>query len=166
MGMSRANYLRMLAFFLAPAVIIYSVFSVYPLLATIVNSFYLRQPDGSVIFNGLGNFDTLLTDTTWSVSFWNAMKNNVVFFLIHMLVQNPIGIALTAATHVSQVAATMRKNIMNLKATELTEFLEDEEIAFQLIFDHLRRASDLVRGFKDIASDRSLDRSRWRTQSQ
>lgn len=72
-------------------------------------------------------------------------------------INNPIGIALTAATHVSQVAATMRKNIMNLKATELTEFLEDEEIAFQLIFDHLRRASDLVRGFKDIASDRSLD---------
>jgi PAS domain S-box-containing protein len=72
-------------------------------------------------------------------------------------INNPIGIALTATTHVSQTAATMRKNIMNLKAAELTEFLEDEEIAFQLIFENLRRASELVRGFKDIASDRSLD---------
>ncbi|MFL4467607.1 carbohydrate ABC transporter permease, partial [Brucella melitensis] len=28
--------------------------------------------------------------------FWNALKNNVIFFLIHMLVQNPIGIFLAA----------------------------------------------------------------------
>lgn len=72
-------------------------------------------------------------------------------------INNPIGIALTATTHISQTSATMRQNVMNLKDTELTEFLEDEEIAFQLIFDNLRRASDLVRGFKDIAADRSLD---------
>jgi PAS domain S-box-containing protein len=72
-------------------------------------------------------------------------------------INNPIGIALTATTHISQTSATMRQNVMNLKDTELTEFLEDEEIAFQLIFDNLRRASDLVRGFKDIATDRSLD---------
>lgn len=72
-------------------------------------------------------------------------------------INNPIGIALTATTHVSQTAVTMRQNIAKLKDTELTEFLEDEEIAFQLIFDNLRRASDLVRGFKDIATDRSLD---------
>lgn len=72
-------------------------------------------------------------------------------------INNPLGIALTATTHVSQTAATMRQNIANLKGPELTEFLEDEEIAFQLIFDNLRRASDLVRGFKDIATDRTLD---------
>lgn len=72
-------------------------------------------------------------------------------------INNPIGIALTATTHVSQTAATMRQNVANLKGTELAEFLEDEEIAFQLIFDNLRRASNLVRGFKDVATDRSLD---------
>jgi raffinose/stachyose/melibiose transport system permease protein len=95
-GISRANYLRLLAFFLAPAVIVYTAFSIYPLLATIFESLYLQQPDGSSTFNGFGNFQTLLTDSTWSVSFWNAMKNNVLFFLIHMCVQNPIGIALAA----------------------------------------------------------------------
>ena len=103
MGMSRANYLRMLAFFLAPAIIIYSVFSIYPLLATIFSSLYLRQTDGSYVFNGLGNFGTLLTDTTWSVSFWNAMKNNFIFVLIHMCVQNPIGIALAALLSLPQL---------------------------------------------------------------
>ena len=54
-GMSRGSYLALLAFFLGPAVIVYTVFSIYPLLATIFNSLYLRQPDGAYIFNGLGN---------------------------------------------------------------------------------------------------------------
>jgi len=95
-GMSRGTYLRLLAFFLAPAALIYTIFSIYPLIATIFNSLYLRQPDGSYLFSGLGNFYTLLTDTTWSVPFWNAFRNNCYFFLIHMLVQNPIGLALAA----------------------------------------------------------------------
>ena len=56
----------------------------------------MRQPDGSYLFNSLGNFHTLLTDTTWSVPFWNAFRNNCYFFLIHMCVQNPIGLALAA----------------------------------------------------------------------
>ena len=95
-GMGRGSYLVLLAFFLVPAVMVYTVFSIYPLFATIFNSFYLRQPDGAYIFNGLGNFQTLLTDTTWSAPFWNAFRNNCYFFLIHMLVQNPIGLALAA----------------------------------------------------------------------
>ncbi len=95
-GMRRGSYLYLLAFFLGPAVIIYTVFSIYPLVATIFNSLYLRQSDGSYLFNGLGNFHTLLTDTTWSVPFWNAFRNNCYFFFIHMVVQNPIGLALAA----------------------------------------------------------------------
>ncbi len=96
MGMARGSYLWVLTIFLAPAVIIYSVFSIYPLFATIFNSLYLRQLDGSHSFNGFGNFHTLLTDTTWSVPFWNAFRNNCYFFLIHMCVQNPIGLVLAA----------------------------------------------------------------------
>jgi len=72
-------------------------------------------------------------------------------------INNPLGIALAAITHMSQIAANLRKNVVNLKPTDLADFLEDEEIAFQLIFDNLRRASNLVEGFKDIAADRVLD---------
>ena len=102
-GMGRATYLRLLAFFLAPAAIVYTAFSIYPLIATIFNSLYLRQPDNSSVFNGLGNFYTLLTDTTWSVPFWNAFRNNCVFFAIHMCVQNPIGLALAAMLSLKQL---------------------------------------------------------------
>jgi raffinose/stachyose/melibiose transport system permease protein len=95
-GMSRGTFFRLLTFFLAPAVLVYSLFSVYPLISTIINSLYLRQPDGSYFFNGLGNFTTLLTDETWSGPFWNALSNNFLFFVVHMLVQNPIGLVLAA----------------------------------------------------------------------
>jgi raffinose/stachyose/melibiose transport system permease protein len=102
-GMGRGSYYRMLTFFLAPAVIVYTVFSIYPLFATIFNSLYQLQPDGSFVFNSLGNFQTLLTDTTWSVPFWNAFRNNCYFFLIHMCVQNPIGLILAALLSLRQL---------------------------------------------------------------
>lgn len=95
-GMSRGRYLRLIAVFLGPAVIIYSLFSIYPLIDTILNSFYAKQQDGSYLYNGLGNFHTLLFDETWSKPFWNAFWNNCLFFLIHMCVQNPIGLLLAA----------------------------------------------------------------------
>jgi raffinose/stachyose/melibiose transport system permease protein len=37
---------------------------------------------------------TLLTDPLWSPRFWGALGNNLIFFAIHMLVQNPIGLLL------------------------------------------------------------------------
>ena len=102
-GMAQGTYLRLLVFFLGPAVLIYSVFSIYPLLATILNSFYSRQADGSYLWNGLGNFQTLLFDPTWSGPFWNALKNNFIFFLIHMCVQNPVGLVLAALLSLKQL---------------------------------------------------------------
>ena len=109
-GMDRKAYMALLVFFLSPAVIIYSLFSIYPLLATIGNSLYLRQPDQSYVFVGLGNFKTLLGDTTWSGPFWNAFRNNCLFFVIHMVVQNPIGLLLAALLSLKQLrlAATYR----------------------------------------------------------
>ncbi|MCA3561133.1 MAG: sugar ABC transporter permease [Aestuariivirga sp.] len=94
--MPQGAYLRLLLFFLGPAVLVYSLFSIYPLLATIINSLYSRQNDGAYLWEGLGNFRTLLLDPTWSVPFWNALRNNFIFFLIHMCVQNPIGLLLAA----------------------------------------------------------------------
>ncbi len=95
-GLNRHAFAAALVFFLAPALVIYSVFSVFPLLSTILYSTYDIRPDGSLFFVGLDNFRTLLIDPTWSIPFWNAFWNNCVFFFIHMVVQNPIGIALAA----------------------------------------------------------------------
>ena len=95
--------LMLLAFFLGPAFLVYIVFSVYPLVSTIVLSTYRPGPTGDLAFAGLANFSTLLCDETWSGPFWNAFWNNVVFFAIHMAVQNPVGIVLAGLLSLPRV---------------------------------------------------------------
>ena len=82
--------------FLAPAVIIYTAVMILPLAETLRLSFFNRDAAGGEIFVGLQNFSQLFFDERWSGQFWNALWNNFYFFLIHMLVQNPIGVALAA----------------------------------------------------------------------
>jgi raffinose/stachyose/melibiose transport system permease protein len=81
--------------FLAPALLVYSALMIVPLIETLRLSFFTSK-DQIVSFVGFGNFATLFGDPRWSDSFWNALWNNTYFFMIHMLVQNPIGIALAA----------------------------------------------------------------------
>jgi raffinose/stachyose/melibiose transport system permease protein len=81
--------------FLAPAVLVYSAIMIFPLFATLRLALF-TEIDQERIFVGLQNFRTLFGDAVWSDQFWNALGNNFWFFVIHMLVQNPIGIALAA----------------------------------------------------------------------
>jgi len=84
-----------IAVFLAPAVLIYTAVMILPLIETLRLSLF-NVVDNQPVFVGLANFKVLFGDSRWADSFWNALRNNLVFFLIHMLVQNPIGIALAA----------------------------------------------------------------------
>ncbi len=81
--------------FLAPAVLIYTAIMIFPLFATLRLSLF-TEIDQLRVFVGLDNFRTLLGDERWSTAFWNSMSNNFQFFIIHMLVQNPIGVLLAA----------------------------------------------------------------------
>jgi len=91
-----------IAVFLAPAVIVYTMVMIIPLFETLRLSVYGQPPDteGNLIvdtvFVGLGNYATLFFDPRWAADFWNAFLNNLYFFFIHMVVQNPIGIAIAA----------------------------------------------------------------------
>ncbi|PRD42635.1 ABC transporter permease [Phyllobacterium phragmitis] len=84
-----------IAVFLAPAVLIYTAVMILPLFGTMQLSLF-RVENQISAFVGLDNFRTLLGDPRWAASFWNALKNNVWFFIVHMLVQNPIGVLLAA----------------------------------------------------------------------
>jgi len=81
--------------FLAPAVLVYSAVMIFPLANTLRLALY-SDVDNIRVFVGLENFKTLFGTELWSDRFWNALANNFWFFIIHMLVQNPIGIALAA----------------------------------------------------------------------
>jgi len=82
--------------FLAPAVIIYSLFMVIPLINSLRLSFYEIGPQNQTTFVGLDNYINLFTNVNFAPRFWGALRNNVVFFLIHMLVQNTIALLLAA----------------------------------------------------------------------
>lgn len=82
--------------FLAPAVIIYTLFMVYPLLDSLRLSFFTTNEQNNEIFVGLSNYVTLFTDSIYAPRFWGGLKNNFIFFAIHMVVQNSIGLLLAS----------------------------------------------------------------------
>ena len=105
MGKSRIKW--HIIVFLAPAVLVYTAIMIIPLFNTLRLSLF-TEVDQERIYVGLQNFRTLFGDDRWSASFWNALGNNFWFFIIHMLVQNPIGILLAAIlSHPSLRFATL-----------------------------------------------------------
>ncbi|NTJ44327.1 sugar ABC transporter permease [Agrobacterium larrymoorei] len=88
--------------FMLPAFLVYTAVMIVPLGSTLWLSFF-TEVDGQRVFVGLQNFRTLFGEPRWSESFWNALKNNTIFFIIHMLMQNPIGIALAALLSVPKL---------------------------------------------------------------
>src|SRR5690242_18826831 len=80
--------------FLAPAVLIYTVFMIYPLIDSLRLSFFTQDARDVEAFTGFDNYVRLFTDSNWAPRFWNAFQNNVVFFIINMLVQNPVALLL------------------------------------------------------------------------
>jgi raffinose/stachyose/melibiose transport system permease protein len=87
---------RLLALFVLPALAVYVAFSVYPLISSVVLSFFDSGTQGSSTFVGFGNYVHLFTDKYSSERFFNALGNNVEFFLIHLLVEVPIGLLMAA----------------------------------------------------------------------
>ncbi|MGB0867046.1 MAG: carbohydrate ABC transporter permease [Granulosicoccaceae bacterium] len=82
--------------FILPGFCIYTLFSAWPLLDTLILSFYDQDNAGNRWFSGLDNYRLVLFDPEISAGFWNALWNNFKFFMVHVLVQNPIGLMLAA----------------------------------------------------------------------
>jgi raffinose/stachyose/melibiose transport system permease protein len=81
--------------FLAPALLVYVALMIVPLAGTLWLALF-RSVGHAPAFVGLDNFRVLFTDPRWSQHFWQALRNNLYFFVFHLLLQNPIGIALAA----------------------------------------------------------------------
>jgi ABC-type sugar transport system permease subunit len=68
-----------LVVFLAPALLLYLAFMVYPVLRTFWNSLHTIKPQGVVVYVGLANFRELLsTDPV----FWKAVGNTAIFAIV------------------------------------------------------------------------------------
>lgn len=76
----------MRALFLAPVLILFSGFFVYPFLFTLYASLTRWSGIGAMRFIGLGNYVRLFKDATFLL----AMRNNVIWALSHGFIQVPL----------------------------------------------------------------------------
>lgn len=79
------------AVFLAPALIVITIFIIYPIVQSFITSTYdWNGYSSSKAFIGLQNWLTLLKDG----DFWHAFKNNIIVMFLSIIIQMPIGLAL------------------------------------------------------------------------
>ena len=78
--------------FLLPALILYLGFMAIPLFNSLGLSFYTGAGLTPDRFVGFANYVELFTNPIWRDRFFNALGNTMVFFTVHMLVQNTLGL--------------------------------------------------------------------------
>jgi raffinose/stachyose/melibiose transport system permease protein len=83
-------------FFLLPAVAIYVVFMAGPLFDSLRLSLFTGEGLTPTKFVGLGNYVDLFTNPLWRERFSGALLHTCIFFAIHMVVQNSLGLLFAA----------------------------------------------------------------------
>jgi ABC-type sugar transport systems, permease components len=78
--------------FLLPALIIYLTFMAGPLFDSLRLSLYTGEGYNPTKFVGLQNYIDLFTNTLWRGKFFGAVLHTFIFFGIHMVVQNSLGL--------------------------------------------------------------------------
>jgi raffinose/stachyose/melibiose transport system permease protein len=78
--------------FLLPALAIYVVFMAGPLFDSLRLSLYTGEGFNPTKFVGLSNYIDLFTNPLWRERFFGAVLHTCIFFSIHMVVQNSLGL--------------------------------------------------------------------------
>lgn len=93
---SRMSYLtrmrRTWVLFILPGLAVYIAFMAFPLFNSMRLSFFTGVGLTPDRFVGFDNYVRLFTDPLWRDSWLNALGNTWVFFAVHMLVQNTLGL--------------------------------------------------------------------------
>src|ERR1700694_2161742 len=80
---ARSAGIAVLVVFLAPALLVYAGFTIYPVLRTFYNAFHAIKPQGVVEIVGLSHFVTLLLSDP---VFWKAVANTSVLAIVATIV--------------------------------------------------------------------------------
>jgi len=78
--------------FLLPALVIYVMFMAGPLFDSLRLSLYTGEGYNPTKFVGLTNYIDLFTNPLWRERFFGAVLHTCIFFAIHMIVQNSLGL--------------------------------------------------------------------------
>jgi raffinose/stachyose/melibiose transport system permease protein len=85
-----------------PALLLYTVFVVYPLVSALQYSLYEWSGTRQGGFAGLGNFRDLFTRYPLSEQVWRALEHNALFFAGTMAIQNTAGLTFALLLHRSR----------------------------------------------------------------
>jgi raffinose/stachyose/melibiose transport system permease protein len=103
--------------FLLPALAVYTVFMAFPLLNSMRLSFYTGVGLSPDQFVGFANYYELFTNPLWRDRFLNALQNTFIFFGIHMLVQNSLGLLFAVLLSSSIKGHNIYRTIIFVPAT-------------------------------------------------
>ncbi|MDU7028616.1 MULTISPECIES: carbohydrate ABC transporter permease [Robinsoniella] len=76
--------------FIAPGFIMYTVFIIVPIFFAMFISLHEWSGLGEMKFTGLENFRVLLTDSRISPTFFHALKNNIKYMVVVLVIITPI----------------------------------------------------------------------------
>ena len=90
-----------------------------------------------------------------------AALGNLVAGVAHEI-NTPLGISVTAASHLGDISQRLARQLESgqLKKSDLSDFAEASQSAVELVMTNLRRASELVKSFKQVAVDQSSEQRR------
>ena len=103
-----------LAAFLGPALLLYSVFVVYPLFSALQYSLFDWKGTLRAGFVGVDNFVALFTTFPLDEQLLSAFGHNTVFFLGTMLIQNTLGLTFAVLLHKRRITRRVFQTLYTL----------------------------------------------------
>src|SRR5688500_779148 len=85
--------------FTAPALLLFGVFVLYPMLTAFSYAFFEWRGTTRGGFAGLAHFETIFTKAPFRTDLPRALGHNVLFFAGTMAIQNTIGLAIAFLLH-------------------------------------------------------------------
>ncbi|HDR7384938.1 TPA: sugar ABC transporter permease [Bacillus toyonensis] len=126
-------------FFIAPAVLLFAIFTVFPVISSFILSFQ-QSVDGEYVFSGLSNYMRLLGDEI----FLKALKNT---FLI-LIIQVPIMILLALI-----LASALNNQMLKLKGFFRTSFFMPAVtslVAYAVVFSTMLQDDGIFNSFLSL----------------
>ncbi|RSL30252.1 sugar ABC transporter permease [Salibacterium salarium] len=138
-------------FFIAPAVILFLIFTAYPIIASFYLSFHQKE-DGVYTFAGLSNYTRLLNDSI----FWTALSNTFIIFIL----QVPLMLMLAMI-----LASVLNSQLLKLKALFRVSFFlpaVTSLVAYSLLFSIMMQNNGL---FNELLGYIGIDGIPWLSDS-
>lgn len=114
--------------FIAPAIVLFLIFTVYPVIQSLWLSFQVKR-GGEMMFGGLANYSRLMNDPL----FWTSVKNTLIILLIQVPIMTFLALILAVLVNAAFVRfkAFFRISLFMPVITALVAY----SIVFKLILD-------------------------------